>query len=98
MFLNNTQAKTTQWFELTQHKQDMEKQNTKIMKNKLLAIIYMSQLLSKVCTSLTGKRKKKMNMRPYRIQIIRHKPKFVDFEKTTTNKTRKLLNMIKPTP
>lgn len=22
-------------------------------------------------------------MRPYRIQIIRHKPKFVDFEKTT---------------
>ena len=61
MFLNNTQAKSTQWFELTQHKQDMEKQNTKIMKNKLLAIIYMSQLLSKVCTSLTRKRKKNEN-------------------------------------
>ena len=90
MFLNNTQAKTTQWFELTQHKQDMEKQNTKIMKNKLLAIIYMSQLLSKVCTSLTGKRKKKMNMRPYRIQIIRHKPKFVDFEKTTDKQNQKI--------
>lgn len=31
-----------------------------------------------------------MNMRPYRIQIIRHKPKFVDFEKTTDKQNQKI--------
>ena len=29
-------------------------------------------------------------MRPYRIQIIRHKPKFVDFEKLTDKQNQKI--------